>query len=278
MSSYDFTANSPTSRQSRGFIASQACETCRLRKQKCNENRPKCAFCQRRKLECNYKEAQPTKYNMLIANLLNQAFCMMPKQRPHSVWISCTKISSRKDKTLVEILNQLETLERKVDQISIRGGQSSINPAYTGPSLVSPLEHNTHNETLPTNLTTSASSAHRILTWPVFQQVMPQNLPANIGDLNSYGKDGTTFLIWLNQEYVPLPIDDELHATSCLETVDVRITASLRLSTEFDITRLSMIMSLRNILNQVLAFRGDTRRWWDTRSRRCIASSHFVLR
>lgn len=40
----------------------QACETCRNRKQRCDEQRPKCGTCQRFKLDCRYREPQPTKY------------------------------------------------------------------------------------------------------------------------------------------------------------------------------------------------------------------------
>lgn len=40
----------------------QACETCRNRKQRCDEQRPKCGTCQKFKLECRYREPQPTKY------------------------------------------------------------------------------------------------------------------------------------------------------------------------------------------------------------------------
>lgn len=40
----------------------KACDTCRSRKQRCDEQRPKCGTCQKFKLECNYREPQPTKW------------------------------------------------------------------------------------------------------------------------------------------------------------------------------------------------------------------------
>jgi hypothetical protein len=39
----------------------KACDTCRQRKQKCDEQRPKCGLCSRMKLECRYREPLPTK-------------------------------------------------------------------------------------------------------------------------------------------------------------------------------------------------------------------------
>ncbi|EPE05941.1 c6 finger domain protein [Ophiostoma piceae UAMH 11346] len=74
-------------RKERGAIAAQACDTCRSRKQKCDEQRPQCGTCQKFKLACHYREPQPTK----------------------------------KDKTLGEILDRLKTLESKIDQLSLSG-------------------------------------------------------------------------------------------------------------------------------------------------------------
>ncbi|KAF7949640.1 uncharacterized protein EAE97_003149 [Botrytis byssoidea] len=50
-------------RKDRGPIASQAsaCDVCRQRKQRCDENRPKCGLCTRLKIDCNYREPVPTK-------------------------------------------------------------------------------------------------------------------------------------------------------------------------------------------------------------------------
>lgn len=45
-----------------GSDAVQACDTCRSRKQRCDEQRPRCGTCQKFRLECNYREPQPTKY------------------------------------------------------------------------------------------------------------------------------------------------------------------------------------------------------------------------
>lgn len=48
-------------RRERASIAAQACETCRARKSKCDERRPKCGLCQRVGADCRYREPQPTK-------------------------------------------------------------------------------------------------------------------------------------------------------------------------------------------------------------------------
>jgi hypothetical protein len=91
------------SRTQRGAIAAQACETCRSRKQKCDEQRPKCGTCVKFKLDCRYREPQPTK----------------------------------KDKTLAEILERIKSLEGKIDNLTAQGLAATFQSSISGDALVS---------------------------------------------------------------------------------------------------------------------------------------------
>ncbi|KAK4127053.1 hypothetical protein N657DRAFT_653391 [Parathielavia appendiculata] len=145
-------------RKERGAIAAQACDTCRSRKQRCDEQRPKCGTCQKFRLECNYREPQPTK----------------------------------KDKTLVEILDRIKSLEGKIDKLS-------QNPAVAPSSPPYPLQTSSVPSPLPsahwalgssvsaggalfqfpeaTSVTSEdgqyqyVSSVHQMLKWPAIQQL-----------------------------------------------------------------------------------------------------------
>ncbi|KAI9053432.1 hypothetical protein LZ554_002390 [Drepanopeziza brunnea f. sp. 'monogermtubi'] len=184
----------PSSRAQRGAIASQACETCRSRKQKCDENRPKCGLCKRINLDCVYREPQPTK----------------------------------KDKTLVEILDRLKTLESKIDRLPT--GQSHLSPAGFGPPRAAPSSQPSFNtETEPTSYSTPsarqsqqaspgsgrsqpyrhASAVHKILNWPAFQQLLLQVLPSS-GDMKVVDNDGKNFIVSMCNTQVPLPLDEQL--------------------------------------------------------------------
>ncbi|KAI1446410.1 hypothetical protein F5Y02DRAFT_74262 [Annulohypoxylon stygium] len=174
-------ATPTNSRKERGAIAAQACESCRQRKQRCSEERPKCATCQRMNLECKYREPQPTK----------------------------------KDKTLVEILERLKSLEGglrnldgKVDSLNARGtlplsiygpiqshhptttldaGRSSAWPAanvHLQPQAISPAS--------PRDVQ-YVSATHKMLSWPVMQQVLEGQVP-NL-DLAGLEKDGAAMLL-----------------------------------------------------------------------------------
>ncbi|KAF4978081.1 hypothetical protein FZEAL_5471 [Fusarium zealandicum] len=161
---------SATNRKERGAIAAQACETCRNRKQRCDEKRPKCGTCLRFKLECRYREPQPTK----------------------------------KDKTLVEILDRLRSVENKIDNLGIRDNttpplfntsQSATIYSASTPVLgdPEPQESLTGVSLPPTSPTATHhfggyrydSSVSKVLEWPIMRQMfenLAQKPPSPLGD------------------------------------------------------------------------------------------------
>ncbi|KAB5581061.1 hypothetical protein GE09DRAFT_461373 [Coniochaeta sp. 2T2.1] len=152
-------------RKERGAIAAQACDTCRSRKQRCDEQRPKCGTCQKFKLECNYREPQPTK----------------------------------KDRTLLDILDRIKGLENKIDELhdSTRNSFQPTNqhpmpnhmPSATAtlsmsPGIMDPLPATQYHMTDPQSMEPHsagsgsddqyiyASSATQMMSWPVFQHLL----------------------------------------------------------------------------------------------------------
>ncbi|KAI2465576.1 hypothetical protein F4781DRAFT_20426 [Annulohypoxylon bovei var. microspora] len=184
-------ATPTNSRKERGAIAAQACESCRQRKQRCSEERPKCATCQRMNLECKYREPQPTK----------------------------------KDKTLVEILERLKSLEGGLRNLD--GKVDSLNARGTLPlSIYGPIQSHPHATTLDASRSSAwpatnihlqpqaispasprdvqyVSATHKMLSWPVIQQVLENEVP-NL-DLASLEKDGAAMLLGLQDRVTSLP-------------------------------------------------------------------------
>jgi hypothetical protein len=145
---------------------------------------------------------------------------------PLALYIYLILKHCRKDKTLVEILDRLKRLELKVDQIP-RGSQSTASFNSPKPSIGSSHPTFANSESHSSQSTPSQQSAygaakinqpyrhtpaaHKILTWPAINQALLQSLPANIGDINDYERDGATFLTELSHNNPPLPLDDGLH-------------------------------------------------------------------
>ncbi|KAM7221575.1 hypothetical protein V8F06_002966 [Rhypophila decipiens] len=152
-------ASASSLRKERGAIAAQACDTCRSRKQRCDEQRPKCGTCQKFKLDCNYREPQPTK----------------------------------KDKTLIEILERIKSLESKIDDLSLHTNFPTTapfgavqTPAFAPttsigitPGIHGPPINPSFPLPEPSSATSGAedhyqyvSSVHQMLAWPTIQQLL----------------------------------------------------------------------------------------------------------
>jgi hypothetical protein len=56
--------SSVTSTKRKAVRATQACDSCRSMKAKCDEMRPKCTFCNEKYLNCHYRDSNPKKQNV----------------------------------------------------------------------------------------------------------------------------------------------------------------------------------------------------------------------
>lgn len=139
---------------------------------------------------------------------------------------------SRKDKTLVEILDRLKILEGKVDQHFTARPPA---PMGFGPPQRSPTSQPSFNTDVddltpastsqrPSQQSSSAgqattqsyrhaSAAHKMLIWPAVQQLLFQSLPPNIGDMKSLEQEGSAFLVMVHRDQPSLPLNDELSST-----------------------------------------------------------------
>jgi hypothetical protein len=130
---------------------------------------------------------------------------------------------SRKDKTLVEILDRLESLEGKIDRIhgSVPAGFGPPQPAPTSqPSFSADADEpgsssspQPAQQPSPSGRSQSyrhASASHKILTWPAIQQLLFQALPSNVGSLKGLEQEGSAFIIQIQEGTPKLAIDDSL--------------------------------------------------------------------
>ncbi|KAF2156931.1 hypothetical protein K461DRAFT_219778 [Myriangium duriaei CBS 260.36] len=187
-----------SSRRDRAAIAAQACQTCRNRKSKCDERRPKCGLCTRLNVNCVYREPQPTK----------------------------------KDKTLVHILQVLERVESKVDRMSHSPSVPSPNKDSTASSISRDLredrstgatsmtwdrieadvrqeERKTSESYLPVdsnNFASHMTASHRVLLWPtLYLMVTNAQVPVS-ADLNTILQEGSPWFTRLELQFHPNPL------------------------------------------------------------------------
>ncbi|KAK3996351.1 hypothetical protein QBC44DRAFT_317690 [Cladorrhinum sp. PSN332] len=191
--------SSSANKKKRGAIAAQACDVCRLRKQRCDEQRPKCATCRNLNLDCVYREAPPTK----------------------------------KDKTMVEILDRVKNLEEVFTRMESRLiGLGSSLPAAIFPSIsaqtsqfVQPEAANSCQGRPPISFQgppgpssfaaeTSekqykyVSSVHEMLGWPAVKQLLGSIQPKipHI-NLSTLDEDGVASMLAIHRdahEFIPI--------------------------------------------------------------------------
>ncbi len=126
-------------------------------------------------------------------------------------------VPTKKDKTLVEILDHVKNIETMVARIPpnfppVQGfGPPQPTPStqatfssdadmgsYSTSSFHSSLRSSQQQS--PSGVGRSqayrhASAAHKILTWPSIQQLLLQVTPANVGDLKSLEQEGSAFIV-----------------------------------------------------------------------------------
>ncbi|KAI9650070.1 hypothetical protein NHQ30_000083 [Ciborinia camelliae] len=231
----DSTSNSnpgtAPARKDRGPIASQACDVCRQRKQRCDEKRPKCGLCTRLQIECNYREPVPTK----------------------------------KDKTMVEILDRVKNIEDRLDRLphQVAVGVSefgltqkspSSQPSFTEPFNFESDGHMLSNSSrkhemidgqMSNNKYRHFTASHKILTWPVIQQLLSQAAPSSIGDLKFLEK-GSVFLVQMKDTRPPLSLRADIPDKPFvgMQSVASRVTGGSRITfpglTREDMLQLAM--------------------------------------
>ncbi|QIX00342.1 hypothetical protein AMS68_005859 [Peltaster fructicola] len=144
-------------RRERAAIAAQACQTCRTRKSKCDEQRPKCGLCQRLGLDCQYREPLPTK----------------------------------KDKSLANILEAIVRLELKIDNLQPQAQQTmSTVPDEPLSSARLPRSIVPASRQLE-----QLSAAHRVFVWPsIYVHLVQSGIPA-VSDLQYIIQRGSAWLV-----------------------------------------------------------------------------------
>jgi hypothetical protein len=152
------------------------------------------------------------------------------------VWRDRLTPFTRKDKTLVEILDRLKILEGKVDRLptSKSPAPSGFDPLQPSPAsqpsfteqeepiAFSAKSFSSSHDRPPQNQQSASggrsndpyrhsSAAHKILTWPAVKQLLLQSQPTNIGDLKTLEKEGSAFLVDVQRGMSSLSLEESLH-------------------------------------------------------------------
>ncbi|KAJ5462864.1 hypothetical protein N7475_007808 [Penicillium sp. IBT 31633x] len=196
--------SSGPSKKPRNFIATVACETCRLKKTRCDESRPRCGLCKSLGLECVYNERKSSKRDQSLTMIMS----------------TLHRLETKLEYIPTSILKELQSLQSQA-RTPANATQNQLSPAFGDDS-------NQPSSVLPTvgdNFTPAAAgdgddfefeenqakpdsagrisisfSQHGVIVWPGARQILPKQL------LAAYEMLGKNYVIELESARSPLPM------------------------------------------------------------------------
>ncbi|KAJ5731695.1 transcriptional regulator family: Fungal Specific TF [Penicillium malachiteum] len=212
------------SKKPRNFIATVACETCRLKKTRCDESRPKCGLCKSLGLDCVYNERKSSKRDQSLTMIMS----------------TLHRLETKLESIPKSVVNDLQSLRGQMRQVSGNGLESHQSPAFVSnsrritamSSSFTPAREEDEfdwedREPAPDqNGRISISfSQHGVILWPGARQVLPDQL------LGAYELLGKNYVVELESSRRPLPMFTTpypVHAGSqWLETVPFSMVKGL---------------------------------------------------
>ncbi|KAJ5619017.1 hypothetical protein N7510_003001 [Penicillium lagena] len=181
------------SKRPRNFIASVACETCRLKKTRCDESRPKCGLCKSLGLECVYKERKSSKRDQSLSMIMSTLHRLETK-------LECMPSS---------ILNDLRGQVHQEDLLNEPPGppvKSTPAASKSTPATVRETEDDFDFEEANNTTPDSAGrvsisfSQHGVILWPGARQILPDSL------LKAHELLGKNYVIGLESTRDHLPM------------------------------------------------------------------------
>ncbi|KAJ5622638.1 transcriptional regulator family: Fungal Specific TF [Penicillium herquei] len=208
----------------RNFIATVACETCRLKKTRCDESRPKCGLCKSLGLDCVYNERKSSKRDQSLTMIMS----------------TLHRLETKLENIPSSVINDLQSLRGQMRQVSGNGLESHQSPAFVSEnrriaamsSTFTPAREEDEfdwedREPAPdqSGRISISFSQHGVILWPGARQVLPEQL------LVAYETLGKNYVVELESSRRPLPMFTTpypVHAGSqWLETVPFSMVKGL---------------------------------------------------
>ncbi|KAJ5979137.1 hypothetical protein N7501_002479 [Penicillium viridicatum] len=194
--------SSGPSKKPRNFIATVACETCRLKKTRCDESRPRCGLCKSLGLECVYNERKSSKRDQSLTMIMS----------------TLHRLETKLENIPTSILSDLQSLRGQI-RPPAQEPQTQLSPAFGNGnqplSMLPPIGDNftpaaagdgddfEFEENQPKDSAGRISisfSQHGVIVWPGARQILPKQL------LAAYEMLGKNYVIELESARPPLPM------------------------------------------------------------------------
>ncbi|KAJ5165374.1 uncharacterized protein N7500_007204 [Penicillium coprophilum] len=192
------------SKKPRNFIATVACETCRLKKTRCDESRPRCGLCKSLGLECVYNERKSSKRDQSLTMIMSTLHRLETKLEtiPTSILSDLQSLRSEIRTPAHESQTQLSPAfgddgNQRLLMLPTIG--DNFTPAAVGEGDDFEFEENQPKPDSAGRISISFSQ-HGVILWPGARQILPKQL------LAAYEMLGKNYVIDLESARPPLPM------------------------------------------------------------------------
>ncbi|KAJ4361960.1 hypothetical protein N0V83_010901 [Neocucurbitaria cava] len=196
----------------RSFMATLACDICRARKTRCDEDRPRCGYCRTMNLECTYQTPRATKKDQSMAVAINairrleskiedltaainapQAPAAMPLPPPGPLPDHRSPQSTYSQPSPGSHGPIAHSHRSRNDRISIH--ELAMSPQVMGTPAKSPYSvPETHSKVA------LSFSQHRVALWPSVKQILPTEFVSARTELSE------DYIMEIENQRAPLPM------------------------------------------------------------------------
>ncbi|KAH9873251.1 hypothetical protein J1614_005649, partial [Plenodomus biglobosus] len=177
--------NSSSLKRPRSFMATLACDICRSRKTRCDEDRPKCGYCRTMNLVCTYQAPRATKKDQSMAMAINAIRRLESKIEDLTAAIVTPKAPSPGQPLLAGPVLDHVSPQSTFSQPSPgfqdsaaslyrhNHGRASVHEMAMSPQVAgTPVQSSFPIPEAPSKVALSFSQ-HRVSLWPAIKQILP---------------------------------------------------------------------------------------------------------
>ncbi|KAI9040224.1 putative C6 finger domain protein [Aspergillus affinis] len=193
-----------SSKKPRNFIATVACETCRLKKTRCDESRPKCGLCKALGLECVYNERKSSKRDHSLSLIMSTLHRLETKLESLPLAIS-HDLQSLQGQMFRALEDPAEVPTPGRGNPAVNKQASLVHPASQDPTPDAgepdDFEFDKRaNATNPTGQVSISFSQHGVILWPGAREILPTRL------LEAHERFGKNYVIDTEMKRPQLPM------------------------------------------------------------------------
>ncbi|KAL2827205.1 hypothetical protein BDW59DRAFT_144410 [Aspergillus cavernicola] len=190
-----------SSKKARNFIATVACETCRLKKTRCDESRPRCGLCKSLGLECIYNERKTSKRDHSLSLIMSTLHRLETKLEnvPASVRDEIQSLQAhlpRAPDVPVE-MNSPRAATQAISKHVFLGTPQTLTPSGDPEVFEFDERPNAVNDK---GLVSISFSQHGVVLWPGAREILPPRL------LEAHEELGKNYVIDAEMHRPPLPM------------------------------------------------------------------------